>query len=454
MTARHLIFRYRFCLGFIQGFNMVIMHSRTQRPVGQGFFHTAMVLDAKRAFRYVYDCGAMPKYRRARSDAISAYRLSHEGAGSLDILFLSHAHADHINGVKQLLKGWAVDTIMLPLLSVQERVIAFAQSATEAPVSARDPFYRDFIIDPAVALARFGPRQILFVKRGAPEEGAPGRDGEEIGPYDGAGDQIAGAIPDDARRVPWKLVGRGRAEDRATVNASSKKKSATSDSATIPDSRAIAVGLEGNPNPWLLAPYVDPGIIAGRNAFFKKLRAKPGFDRRSLVDAVRLTEILSHKEEVAILVDAYKSLGRDLNLTSLCLYSGPAQTRRIQSIQLICATKGGWRLPAERHRIAWLATGDAALKETRRVNNFAAHFGLHLEKVSTMTLPHHGSDNNSGDELLDRVKPCDCVVSADRYSTWQHPGSEITYNLASRGIPMAMVTSDRTSEYRQFACSG
>jgi hypothetical protein len=391
------------------------------RPVGQGFFHTATVSGAAPTFRYVYDCGAMPKYRQARSNAIKAYRDAHENMLPLDVLFLSHAHADHVNGVAQLLKGLAVDTIMLPLLSVEDRLIAFARSAAEAPASALDPFYRDFIADPATALSRFAPRQILFVKPGSPDEGAPGAGGGEIGPYDEGGDQIGGDHPrDDADRARWKLVGRGRAEDRRTVTGGGKRKtSTTTDIATVPDSRAIAVEVVDHLVLWLLAPYVDPGVVAERHRFFRALRGQHGFDKRSLGDPDRLCKILSDKNEIAILVGAYKAVGRDLNVTSLCLYSGPAQDPPIQHVAWLAAnmTSGRWRCFADYPRIAWLATGDAALKEKRRVHDLAAHYGVHLGKVGTLTLPHHGSDNNADDELLEKVTPACCVASADRFST-------------------------------------
>ncbi|MGA2637072.1 MBL fold metallo-hydrolase [Methylocella sp.] len=432
---------------------MPFLHIRTQRPVGQGFFHTAMVSGAGGpAFCYVYDCGAMPKYRQARSNAIKAYRDARENMRPLDVLFLSHAHADHVNGVAQLPMGFAVDTIMLPLLSVEDRLIAFARSAAEAPASARDQFYRDFIADPAAALSRFAPRQILFVKPGSPDEGAPGGGGEEIGPYDEGGDQIGGDPRDGADRDRWKLVGRGRAENRRTVTGGGKgKASTTTDIATIPDSRAIAVDVADHLGPWLLAPYVDPGVVAERRRFFRVLRRQEGFDKRSLAAPDRLSKILSDKNEIAILVGAYKAVGRDLNVTSLCLYSGPAQDPSIQHFAWCSAsmTNGRWNWFADGPRIAWLATGDAALREKRRVHDFAAHYGVHLGKVGTLTLPHHGSDNNADDKLLEKVKPSWCVASADRFSTWRHPGSGIMHLMASRSIPMALVTSSNASEFAE-----
>src|SRR3546814_13323939 len=105
----------------------------------------------------------------------------------LDILFLSQFHGDHVNVVEKLLDktdGLKVDTIVLPLLPIEDRLIAFGRSITDDPAAGKTAFFRDLIIDPAAALARFGPRQILFVRRGSPDDGRPGR-GE--GPIEPAG---------------------------------------------------------------------------------------------------------------------------------------------------------------------------------------------------------------------------------------------------------------------------
>jgi len=426
---------------------MHIRHSRIQHPVGQGFFHSGTISDGSLEFRYVYDCGAMPKYRQSRSDAIKSYRAGLGNPASLDILFISHAHADHVNGLPQLLKGTAVDTIMLPLLKVEDRIIAFARSAAVAPASARDPFYRDFIADPAIALARFRPRRILFVRRASPGDGAPGRDGDEIGPYDESGDQIGERTRDKAGRLRWRLVGRGPAEDHRTVTHGAKRGSST-EVDTIPDSRAVAVDVSNQWGLWLLAPYVDPGVVRDRHRFFKALAGEPGFDKRSLADSKLLGEILSDTKKVNILAGAYKAVQRDLNLTSLCLYSGPARNpQALQANWHVYMAQGRWQWSANGFaRFAWLATGDAALKDRGHVRNLTAHYRTHLGKVGTMTLPHHGSDNNLDDNLLGAVEPVHCVASADRYSTWRHPGSRVMQIVASRGIPMKLVTSSTVTE--------
>lgn len=397
----------------------------------------------------------MPKYRQARSAATKSFRDGLKGHVTLDILFLSHAHADHVNGLPQLLKGIRVDTIMLPLLTVEDRLIAFARSAAVAPASARDAFYRAFIADPATALARFRPRQILFIRRGSTDGGAPGRDDDGIGPYDESGDQIGASRRESMKRYGWRLVGRGGREDHKTIiNGKKRQTFSLTEVDTVPDSRAVAIDVPIQGGPWLLSPYVDPGIVADRERFFDALKGQAGFDKRALTDPELLSELLKDKAKVDILAGAYKAVARDLNLTSLCLYSGPA-------ISLL-PVRPDWKISMEQGRwkgwmygsakVAWLATGDAALKDKGRVQNLASHYGAHLGKVGTMTLPHHGSDNNLDEDLLTNVAPVHCVASADHYSAWRHPGSRVMQLIASRGISMGLVTSSKLSEFTEELC--
>src|SRR3546814_17376841 len=70
---------------------------------------------------------------------------------------------------------------------------------------------RDLIIGPAAALGRCGPRRILFVRRGSPDDGAPGRGEGPIEPVDG-GERPRTRSGEDSDQA-WKLVGTGAVEE-------------------------------------------------------------------------------------------------------------------------------------------------------------------------------------------------------------------------------------------------
>lgn len=75
-------------------------------PVGQGLFYTGCINgecinDESIDYNFVYDCGGQKK---CVDSEVSTYLEELDNKG-LDLIVLSHLHADHINGVKQLLKS-------------------------------------------------------------------------------------------------------------------------------------------------------------------------------------------------------------------------------------------------------------------------------------------------------------------------------------------------------------
>lgn len=407
-----------------------IAHRRIQYPVGQGFLHAGLLATSRTAARsgsllYVYDCGAMRTFASACGAAVKSFHADSQRR-RIDLLFLSHVHFDHVSGLEQLLDrrtGSRVDTIVMPLLTPVERLMTFARATAAAPTAAT-PFYCDLIVDPVAALAeRFGPRQIMLVGRG--EGRAPGLDGLP----DGGPDTGVSAAPDCA---PWRLVGRG------VSRLSSETTGATTVHET-PDTLAIAVPGDGGRRAWQFLTFVDPGIVTGRADFLTALRELLKWSPKKLRDAISSTAGLKSLviDRRAELAEAYMTLDRDLNVTSLCLYSGPLgsgvtdiwMAGRDDIVQFGTA------------RTAWLGSGDANLHTAAHRNPFLAHFGAHLDRVATLTLPHHGSERSFHAGLLKAVKPRLCVAAADHVKGWRHPGTSVIQDVASAGAHLQVVTA-------------
>lgn len=433
---------------------MVLQHHRTQQPVGQGFFHTAQLEEDGRIFRYVFDCGAMSTYKTVRSTRISEYRKAVGSNALLDVLFISHAHADHLNGLEQLLApGLEVDTIVLPLMNVVDRLIAYGRDLADDAASAQNAFYRDFIIDPSSALARFKPRQILFVRARHGDGGAPGSDGDGFGGPDGGGH--AGAVRTDTR-LGFKLVGRGSVQrvSAGTDASSANQAGAGSEVSEIEDTQALAVPF-GASIFWLLAPYVDETVTTDRKLFIKslafELKAAGATALSRKVDELTTSDLRTIViDYVAALSAAYASINKNLNVTSLCLYSGPV-AEIPKPIVSYTASFGKWHTSGiSDGRGAWLTTGDAALKEAKRRKPFLKHFGKLLDLVTTLTLPHHGSEHNFDSELISAVRPAMFVVAADFHKGWRHPGSSVIQAVASAGGVVSVVTASELSVVNEF----
>jgi hypothetical protein len=428
----------------------MLLNHRLQHAVGQGFFHSGDLFeDGQLRHRYVYDCGAMQKYRVAREHRIKSY-LRRTGARSpLHTLFLSHVHADHLNGVEQLLdgkSGLAVDTIMLPLVNVADRLIAYARTVVEDGASAQSEFYRTFTIDPTAALSRFEPRQILFVEPGNRDDGAPGGDDRPIGGPEGGGVLFG---PEGEGGPAWLLVGTGRVrwhDPRVQPILPAKATQAV----VIPDTMALMTPAAQQE--WILVPFVDPTVAAHRKAFLNALAAARKLSRRKLDAWLAVTANIQQlvTNDLSDLAGAYAAVARDLNLTSMCLYSGPRATPAVPVLHHVHFGRSSRCRHGGRQRVAWLATGDAALKEKQRRADFIEHYRGLFPQVVTLTLPHHGSDRNFHPELLSAANPAICVASADAFSTWKHPGPHTVQGVCGQGRLLHVVTSDPRSTVREW----
>lgn len=428
---------------------MRVIHTRQQYPVGQGFFHSGDLYDedGKCQLRYVVDCGAEDTYQSAREKQIDDFVSSVGAGGMLDLLLVSHVHKDHVNGIERLLDaktGLKVDTIMMPLTTVAERLIAFARSVEENGSAAGSAFYQQFVIDPGTALSRLGPRQIILVRPGAPDDGAPGGTGDFAAPLP-EGEGPSHDPEDKMSRHEWRLVGKGQVEDR-TDRSTRSGPGRTVQVSVIPDSAGIAAPCGDGKWEWLIAPYVDPKVEAGIAKFERTLARRLGIKvadlRTRLGNSAYVEKLIVNRANE--LKAAYRKVASNLNVTSLCVYSGPAASPITSECRVLSLRYG-------EHGLGlcggggWLGTGDAALKEKIRLNPFLRHYGRLLDDVMTLTMPHHGSDRNFHPDLLDGVKPTWCVVAADKIGNWRHPGTSVVQSVASRGVLLLVATADERS---------
>lgn len=435
---------------------MTLINRRHQRAVGQGFFHTAeLEAEDGRKLRYVYDCGAMKKYETQRNARIDEYLRAVGANGELDVLFISHIHFDHISGIERLLdktSGLKVDTIVMPLINVADRLFAYARAANEDPATINDQFFRELVANPANALGRLGPRQLLFVRRGSSDGGAPGSGGEDDDDPDGPTDIPRVWGGERAGGLYWKLIGRGAGYEHEQPFIESDGTEALTNVVVLDDTLAMATAGEESCFEWILSPFIDPTIQSKKDHFLSELALARGMsvsDLKSwLGDTTNIADLLQNG--VPDLTAAYEAVANDFNLTSLCLYSGPkakeGSTEGVYLGQLGSYFHG----PTLRREIGWLATGDAALRAKIRAAAFIKHYGSHMENTGTLTVPHHGSDHNHNPELITKIDAFVHIAAADAYSKWKHPGSKVMQCVASMGRFLSVVTSNSESEVEEI----
>ena len=364
-------------------------------------------------FLYVYDCGSEPKrhaYREVK--ALVGACPSHR----LDMLFLSHFDRDHMCGIPRLLRasdGFAVDTIVLPYIETEARIIALARAA--AAISDHggtlDSFFVDMIFDPVGTLARFGPRQIILVRsdndEGPSDEGVPDL------PIDPDPDRPLGAREGG---LNWKLKPAFPGDPQRPF-AVEVAPSAGRSRVIMVRNAAIIVHDAIWAIVWKLQPYVravDPATRAKfRSAVETLFGWNPGtFAARIADPRIREQMVTKRREQMG---QVYKASFGNKNLGSLCLYSGPAEP---DNVDAICLNPS-----LARHdltKIGWVGTGDAHLADPDEIAGFKRAYADDLALVSSFLFPHHGSIENSDPALL--VTDADVwIAAADPVRKWKHP---------------------------------
>lgn len=220
----------------------------------------------------------------------------------------------------------------------------------------------------------------------------------------------------------------------------------------VPDSSAARVfAPRSQEKAWLLAPFVGQEIITKTDLFLATLAKKRPMTvnelEASLSDANFARDLVTN--HLGDLKTAYKACHGNLDLTSLCLCSGPAGA--VGAAHKYQVDHSPWTSKVQNGRVAWLTTGDARLSKVAKCDAILTNFRDQLERVSTFTLPHHGSAHDFNDNLLASVKPSYCPVAADAVKNWQHPAASVTRAVASAGASLLVSNADEITAIKESA---
>ena len=103
--------------------------------------------------------------KESNSIWVSEFKKNTLGESNINLLVLSHLHADHVSGLDALLAKTVVDTVMLPYLSPEERLVVALEETN--PSGA----LRNFWADPISFLDRKNVGRIVLF--GANEASPP-----------------------------------------------------------------------------------------------------------------------------------------------------------------------------------------------------------------------------------------------------------------------------------------
>lgn len=325
-------------------------------PVGQGAFYTEQFFDNdKRVATVVYDCGAKPSLPALNREIENTFSDSDE----IDILFISHFHADHINGIERLKDTIKkIKTVVIPYMDDTTRYLSLATMSTF------DASVYQLIVSPQ---SYFEGSRVIEVNR---------NDGEPRG--------LEPIVVDN-------LPPRDRIESGTSL-------------------------LFSKVHFWEYMPFnIDFDEF---HKALKKALSNHGFEPE------RLPELVTDKENLNKIHDIYTKYFKNLNESSMIVYSG--------------AVNGS----VESRNNACLYTGDATITPT--LTNQLTHQlrQSRVEKIQMLQIPHHGSRSSFDESLLNLLnnnhEPI-LFLSCGKTNSYGHPSPYVITRcnlfLATKHVP-------------------
>ena len=307
-------------------------------PVGQGAFYTeTFLLGTNQYHTVVYDCGvsgdAAPMIKRL--DALK------KGYGeNVDIVFISHFHADHISHIPKLLKDFSVKAIVLPDVTPEVAVDAFLNNYIAAAGKGNNTINIPLIDRLLSSESGIDGTKVIRVNQLEVEEEKTIRDNTILDLNDGnlKNLPVSGSISSDTiiRLFDWEYILCNYPSTHASKLVDEMKK-------RYPELLDVLLHQE-----WIKA--------------------------RALLDTIPFDDIAK------LYKDCFPN---NENEESMTVLSRPVKDDFTPST---CC----------------LFTGDSPFRTQKRLNYVKKYYGNHWNMIGTMQAPHHGADADNPVDLHDK----------------------------------------------------
>jgi beta-lactamase superfamily II metal-dependent hydrolase len=361
---------------------------RTFHPVGQGAFYSEIHSFDGGKFTIVYDCGSTTLNEEQLEKKIkSTFPKEHQ----IDILFISHFHADHINGIKTLKKHCKIKTVVLPLLDPNAKTLVKVANKIDSNYSetglidAPDVFFGEKI--PIITIGPVPKKE---------EEDSPGEGPIEYISSITSKRCKSGTIFQPEEKINWLFIPFNYEQDeRKTQFESALKK-----------------------------------------------------HELTLDDIATIDDIQKNKDKI---VEAYKDVDGDLNKNSMALFSGKKETETINCFQHHCCRlchHFGLRFTVES---GCLYMGDIDLTSPDIANNLKNKLKSVISRIGTLQVPHHGSVHNFDKTILDENDEIRCAIfSYGTTNTYGHPSDKVISEVIANKAYPYLITEEQHSMVTQW----
>ncbi|MBR4918901.1 MAG: MBL fold metallo-hydrolase [Bacteroidales bacterium] len=385
--------------------------TRIIHPVGQGGFYTETFSDDQQEATFVYDCGGFDNAQKKMNSYLDCFLSNKKPKKKIEAVFISHFHADHINGLQYLLENAEVKYLFLPQLSEDVMLEALVYNYC---LTRSNKLVNDFLISLYNGKVRFGSNRART----------------RIIQIESVDDHI---LPDDLHSESFY-------NNNTEFNAWDWRKKKVVDLSTVETLSASTVLQYCS---WLYIPYNSKVRPAKETDLKKKLSKMLGTEI-----TVENLPLLIEKYTVEACREIYKKVfGSNQNHTSMILFSGTIENVKIFHCEDISNHQDdeNWLYYKNNRHLNlnnpnMLYTGD--YEPNRRVGCMWYYSKL-WNTIATIQIPHHGSQNNYDEELY--KNPSRGIVSVGNNNSHHHPNVDTLIKIQNQGCYPVIVTEDKSS---------
>lgn len=361
---------------------------RSFLPIGQGGFAVEQFDDARH--NVVFDCGTSTANGKssARQAIEDQIQQTFDPKTKIQKVFISHLHADHINGLPFLLRYCRVSKVYLPYLTPSEQVITLI-------------LLHDMLNDDNVSARLL---QHLITRRSLYEDEVDTRV-VYVRPSSSENDRQDESVADSGRPIPLDNY------------------------------------INSDADEWWFIPFVFED--AQRSQQFEAILNNCGIGA-SIQNQILTDSFWSDRKLLKLLKDAYKQVVSDMNLTTMVVWSGPESGHK----QYPCKDNNCICLPEKCCRQYYepgcLYTGDYRASDPNEWNALRAAYDHVWSRTGVFTIPHHGSSYNFNPDLVKQYATY--IINAGYQNRYGHPHQKVLRYLIDNSCHFYWVNEHQGSE--------
>ncbi len=362
------------------------MIERIFHPIGQGAFYTE-AFDS--GLKVVYDCGTSTDLSLLHREIDQAFNENEV----IDIVFISHLHADHVNGLEHLISRCHVKNIILPNIDVHEKIqILFFNEY----VNHLTDFIEQLIVNPMEIHNIFDVNIILV-----------------------------NAYEDKTVEEEFDIEQLSHGQN---ISSGTKLTSKTMDS-------------------WIYLPFNFRNESRHRRLLQKLMQ-----NNLTMESIDNFKDIWRDEVQRQQLIEVFKGIPGDMNTNSMTVYSGPDKRRIFRKV-VRCTYRYCYyssSLPRPFHHMSYkvgcLYFGDYDASGNQKWEKLYSAYQNYWDYIGIVQVPHHGSYYNYNDSINIRSGMIN-IISAGRQNNYGHPhGSTLRKILLKGGLPF-IVSEDKISKF-------